>query len=141
MSPRSNQEKLFDKIYAPELLRIATGDLDTARALVGSKKGRVENALFHVQQAVEKSLKAVLVSQGIPVPVVHDIGILLAKLTNSLNPPHGYELGELNQYASIRRYEEGVWSPSQEELSRLITIGDEMLTWSTNVVTNSKISP
>lgn len=111
MSPKS-QEKLFLPEYANELLAIALGDLNTARAIkIQSASGvRLENALYMVQQCIEKSLKAVLVSQKIAVPLVHDIGAFLAKLPPDLQPPFGYELVDLNQYASVRRYEWGAFN-------------------------------
>ncbi|NBO39929.1 HEPN domain-containing protein, partial [bacterium] len=46
--------------YAFELLRLADADLASGRALVAAGV-RLENACYHYQQTVEKSLKAVLV--------------------------------------------------------------------------------
>jgi|GEM_PF-4425948 len=50
----------FTKSYAHELLRIAKQDLDSAQFLSKQKSLRVENVFLLAQQALEKSLKAVL---------------------------------------------------------------------------------
>ncbi|MEZ4740985.1 MAG: HEPN domain-containing protein [Bdellovibrionota bacterium] len=131
MSPKQ-QEKLFKKEYAIELMKIAEGDLETAEVITSCKKGRAENGFFMAQQAIEKALKAVLIAQGIKVPLVHDLGVLLAKLPEKLEPPFGYELSELNQFAAARRYEEGTYEVSFEDLSEVITKSKEMLTWAKN---------
>jgi len=73
MSP-SHQERVFKQSYALELLSIAEADWSTALYL---RKGlqehavRSENFFFFVQQTLEKLLKAVLVSQQLPVPLVY----------------------------------------------------------------------
>jgi HEPN domain-containing protein len=128
MSPKK-QERLFSTEYSKELLTIAQGDLFTAIAIQNSENARLENAFYMVQQCIEKALKAVLVSKKIPVPLVHDLGILLAKLPNELNPPFGYELSDLNQYASIRRYEIGQFQLDKEEVKLVIEKGQEILDW------------
>jgi HEPN domain-containing protein len=67
---------------AESLLRLAQEDLDTARvALAPSPR----NAAFHVQQAAEKLVKAVLVRSGIHPPRTHDI-LLLAELLDGSHP-------------------------------------------------------
>ena len=129
MSPHK-QEKLFLPEYSFELMRIAHGDLTSAIAIGRSEKPRLENAFFMLQQAIEKSLKAVLVKSSIPVPLVHDLGILLAKLPENLNPPYGYELSELNQYAAIRRYEEGSFEITITDFNKVLSMTEEMLQWS-----------
>ena len=106
----AKQEKLFSVEYAPELIRIAEGDLGSARLLLvqfGMFKSRAENIFFLAQQSIEKSLKAVLCLHGVPVPLVHELGTLVAKLPASSNPVFGYEISRLSEFASIRRYEEG----------------------------------
>ncbi|MGZ3782743.1 MAG: HEPN domain-containing protein [Pseudobdellovibrionaceae bacterium] len=128
MSPKM-QEKLFLPEYSKELLEIAEGDLNTAIAIKDNPIARMENAFYMVQQSIEKGLKAVLVFRKIPVPLVHDLGILLAKLPSDLNPPFGYELNDLNQYASIRRYELGSFQLTVEEMEIVIEKGRMMLDW------------
>lgn len=78
MSP-SKQEIRFNVEYAAELLRIAEGDYATARVLKDAQGIRIENAFYMAQQAIEKALKAVLIVLKQPVPMVHDLGILVAR--------------------------------------------------------------
>ena len=133
MSPK-NQEKKFHKQYAGELMRIAEGDLESGFAIARAQNARLENAFFMAQQAMEKSIKAVLVHLGIPVPLVHDLGTLLAKLPSSANPPYGYELSELNQFAAIRRYEEGQFDLTKEEFASVAVKTREMLDWANSQI-------
>ncbi|MEK7724383.1 MAG: HEPN domain-containing protein [Acidobacteriota bacterium] len=128
MSP-NKQEKLFHIDYAYELFRIAEGDFKTSLSIARDPEARLENAFFMIQQSLEKVIKAVLVKKQIAVPLVHDLGVLLAKLTPELQPPYGYELSELNQYASIRRYEEGQFDLTVEEFEVVKTKASEMLKW------------
>ena len=63
-------------------LRLAQEDLTAAETLVTHQDHGLRNAGFLAQQAAEKSLKAVLVAFGLPVPRIHDLGALAAQLPN-----------------------------------------------------------
>lgn len=125
----SNQKRLFKKEYAFELFHIAQGDFDSAAELSAAKSGRKENVIYLVQQSVEKSLKALLVHQQIPFPLVHDLGIILGLLPDSLIPPNGFKLVDLNPYASVRRYEEGSLKLTESEIQSALQAGKEVLKW------------
>lgn len=133
MTPKK-QERLFDVSYARVLLSIADGDRRTVAALLHASDIRFENAFFLAQQSLEKALKAVLVARQIPVPMVHDLGALLAKLPGDLNPPYGYELNDLSEYAGVRRHEEGHWSPGPDDLRQVYAVVVDMLEWAEGVV-------
>ncbi len=133
MSPRK-QEKIFPGAYAQVLWRIAEGDFKTVVTLANASDYRVENAFYLAQQSIEKSLKAVLVKLGLPVPLVHDLSALLSKLPADCDPPYGYELNALSEYATIRRYEEGSWTPTQDELKEIIVKTADMLDWAKSKV-------
>ncbi len=122
-------EKLFPKAYATELLAIAEGDLESAKGLHEVARGRKENILYHVQQACEKALKAALVHKGVNVPLVHDLGALIAKLPEQLERSFDYEVIALNPYESIRRYEEGRVQLEDFEIEEGIRLGDTILKW------------
>lgn len=128
MSPRK-QERLFPKSYAKVLWRIAEGDFKTVLVLARGTDYRVENAFYLAQQAIEKALKAVLVHQGIAIPLIHDLSALLGKLPDTCEPPYGYELNALSEYATIRRYEEGSWTPTSDDLREVIKKTKDMLDW------------
>ncbi len=61
---------------------------------------------FHLQQAAEKAIKAVLSAAGVPFRRTHDIAELLDLLTDSglPAPPNSDWLDELNPYAVQARY-------------------------------------
>ncbi|MFW7378237.1 MAG: HEPN domain-containing protein [Oligoflexus sp.] len=128
MSPR-RQERLFEKHYSKTLHNIAEGDFRTAQAIAGLSNIRIENVFYLAQQAIEKALKAVLVAKEIPVPMIHDLAALVGKLPTDCDPPYGYELNELSQFATIRRYEEGSWTPTAEELQTVLKQCKDMLDW------------
>lgn len=85
--------RIFRPAYAHELLVVASGDLDSAQLLAVGQAKRKENILFHCQQAVEKALKAVLCARGIPVPLVHDLPIILDRFVDR-QVPFGEDIGD-----------------------------------------------
>jgi HEPN domain-containing protein len=136
MSP-SGQERVFRKGYAGELLRIAESDLDTVEYLLeGLTQGRIrgESYFFAVQQVLEKALKAVLVHRGIPVPMVNDLGVLLAKVPRECEPPFGYEIGALTEFAAARRYEESSLEWGLEEAQEALGLGKSAVDWARGVI-------
>jgi HEPN domain-containing protein len=134
MSPRK-QVRLFPKEYAQVLWRIADGDFRTVVVLAQASGYRVENAFYLAQQSIGKALKAVLVHHGVAIPMIHDLSALLSKLPEDCDSPYGYELNALSEYATIRRYEEGSWTPSPQELQEILAKNKAMLDWA-----KSKIS-
>lgn len=124
-----SKEKLFKKEYAHELLKIAKGDLQSATVLSKQKMGRPENICLLAQQTIEKAIKAVLAWKQIPFPLVHDAGVLIAKLPTNELPPYGYALSELTQFATVRRYEEGSYELSEEEIASVLKSAEDVLGW------------
>jgi HEPN domain-containing protein len=130
----SKQERLFDVSYVKELLEISKSDLDTAFAISKITSLRIENSFYHVQQSIEKSLKAVLVKSLISVPLVQDLGILVSKVPKSIEPPYGYELQQLTEFATIRSYEQGEIIITLEKLNKIRGICSEMYFWAKGIV-------
>lgn len=62
----------------------AYSDLELARTGQKSDKILLEELCFHVQQAVEKALKGLLVAKGIAFPKTHNIRILIDILPKDL---------------------------------------------------------
>jgi HEPN domain-containing protein len=58
------------------LLGKAASDLSAARVLAGDPAQQDDVIGFHCQQAVEKSLKAVLAVRGFEIPRTHDLDLL-----------------------------------------------------------------
>jgi HEPN domain-containing protein len=121
---------LFKKEYAEQLLQIAIGDLQTAKALIESDNpGRKENILYMIQQSVEKMLKTVLIKKQISFPLVHDLGILIALLPVKDYPPGGFDWTAMNPYASIRRYEVGQIPIGDDEIESAYLAAEQVREW------------
>ncbi len=127
MSPA--EFRIFKKEYAPELLRIAESDLESAQILFQAKRGRFENVLFHAAQAVEKSLKAVLCAQGKPVPLTHQLYTVVSQFPTLDMPPGGYSLNDLTPFATIRRYEEGKAALNPDDLKNALALATQVVEW------------
>lgn len=124
------REQAFSKEYAHELISISEQDLESARVLASAKKTRIENIFLLAQQGLEKALKAVLCWHSLPVPFVHEIGILVTKLeAKNLTPPFGYDLNSLSEYATIRRYMEGKESFTQNEVIEILEQVEDAVKW------------
>ena len=119
--------------YAFELLRLADADLASGRALVAADV-RLENACYHYQQTVEKSLKAVLVHCGVPFPATHDLNVLMLLLPEGLiELPYAHELPELGIYSTQRRYEEGPTPATLDDTSEAEKMAACALAWAKGI--------
>jgi len=91
---------------AEDLLALAREDEVAARALldVGVVTDRIVG--FHAQQAVEKSLKAVLAVHDVEFPFTHDLGALaeLSIKAGAAPPPALSEVDQLTPFGVSLRY-------------------------------------
>jgi HEPN domain-containing protein len=126
MSPN---EKVFKKEYAKELFSIAENDFVTACELAKSPSIRKETILFHLEQTIEKALKACLVQIGIPVPFTHDLYAIVQKFPQNDLPPGGYSLHDLTPYATVKRYEEGNFVLTNDDVNSAKDNADAVLKW------------
>ena len=86
-------------------------------------------ACFHAQQAVEKSLKAVLSANGIEFRSTHDLVTLLDLLQDNdvPAPPAAEQLDELNPYAVEARY--GMIDPDGLDRVQTLTTVALVIDW------------
>jgi HEPN domain-containing protein len=111
-------------------LRRARSDLALAKCLPADEDILLEALCFHAQQAVEKAIKAVLISRSIVFPKTHNIGVLLELL-----PPEIARDAMLSQAASLTEYAVSARYPGEaedvtkEELSAAIRLADRALAW------------
>jgi len=93
--------------HARLMLRKALEDLDVLEVLAEARKPVQAAIGFHAQQAVEKSLKAVLANRGLTYPRTHDLKVLLKFLGRHgiALPPDAGELAVLTPYAGEFRYD------------------------------------
>ena len=103
-----------------DLLILAQKDYRAAQILARSDDPQIEAAGFHLQQAVEKSLKAWLALKGIDYPKTHDLSLLLRILEDEGEDIEEFwSLLELNPFAIQFRYElAGELFPNFESLAR-----------------------
>jgi len=123
------KERIFKKSYAGELLAIAENDLVAARALATQTDVRPETTLMLAQQCVEKALKSALCALGKPIPMTHDLYAIVSRFDADNLPPHGYDLDDLTPYATIRRYEEGRFEITPDDIAAGITVCESVLKW------------
>ena len=97
-----------EKELVQTLLRKAEIDLLNATILRDSNQGNPEGIGFHVQQAVEKSLKAILVFHGIDYPKTHSIaGLARLASDNNIDLPDAFlESNRYTSYARDLRYDQ-----------------------------------
>ena len=104
-----------------DLLALAEKDYKAALILARADDPQTDAAGFHLQQAVEKSLKAWLALKSIDYPRTHDLNPLLGLLEDQdENIEPFWTLLELNPFAVQFRYElPGEDFPNFEQLAQL----------------------
>jgi len=117
-------------------LRHAKADL--VLATVNLPEGGLYSTLcFHAQQAVEKSIKAVLVAHGIQFAKIHSITRLIDLLPNDI--PRDKNLLQsalLTPYATTFRYpaEDDAPDISQEQYAEAIRLANMVLVWAEKTI-------
>ena len=130
-------ERRFERAYARELLQISEEDLSTARFLISeidTRQVRKENIFFFAQDSINKALRAVLCHDELPVPLVHDSGILVERVQHKRNYHLGYQVISLTEFAGVRRYEQGRVILTKEEAQDVIALGEETITWARSII-------
>ena len=92
--------------FALQWFEKAKNDLVTAKQTLALPDGPTDTPCFHAQQAVEKSLKALLTAKGIAFPRTHDLMPLLDMMIPVLPELEnfGEAFAELSNYAVEVRY-------------------------------------
>ncbi len=93
-------------VVVREWIEKAESDLQNAvLALRGGKRTPADTVAFHAQQCAEKYLKALLTSQGIEFPRIHDLSELIALLAPDARIRLSVEeQRRLTLYATVTRY-------------------------------------
>lgn len=131
MSPK---DRIYKKEYAKELLSVAENDILAAIALSQHSEVRGETVLLMVQQGIEKGLKSVLCYSGLPIPMTHDLYGIVQRLGTNYHPPYADQLEELTPYATIRRYEEGRFEITVEDIKHSVAMAESILKWCKQVI-------
>jgi len=120
-------------------LRHASSDLQLSRLARGRPEILQEQACFHAQQAAEKALKAVLLWQGMAIPRIHDIHVLLQMVERlGIQPPQAVRDARiLNPYAVETRYPDYAPGVTQAEVDEAIRLAEAVVVWATGVTGSS----
>jgi HEPN domain-containing protein len=108
----------------------ANHDLLSARLLASAQDPLLDTAIYHCQQAAEKSLKAWLQSKDEPFPRTHDIEDLVEQASGS-NPDFGKfakAAAVLTPYVSAFRYPGGFdeTMPTREEFDQALSYAQDI---------------
>jgi HEPN domain-containing protein len=118
---------------APEWLRFAQSDLAYAAAPVPSG-GLYNVPCFHAQQAVEKSIKAVLVLRGIEFERSHAIAYLAELLPDDVRPvPRHADAVELTRYSVAARYPGDFDDLTEEDQRHAAQIALAVVNWASHI--------
>lgn len=117
-------------------MRYAKSDLALAKGPASSDI-MLESLCFHAQQAVEKSIKAVLIAKSIPFPRTHHIDTLIGLLPGDVPlPPNDADVVELSEYAVTVRYP-GVDEPiTEEEYDEAVRLAESVVNWAEDILRN-----
>lgn len=111
------------------LRRRAQGDLLSAKVIRDTNEELTGIICYHLQQYVEKMLKAKLLDLGITYKRTHDIGLLMELFPDERLSKGFYEEADrLTSYCVSTRYDN--YDPSVEEMEAAFEIADEIVSLS-----------
>jgi HEPN domain-containing protein len=120
---------------AEDWLLHARSDLSLAKIKRSNNEILAETLCYHAQQAVEKSLKAVLVFFGIEPPKTHNIGMLIEQMPNTV--VRSAELSDakaLTDYAVSTRYPGDFEAVTDKELEQAIQTAESVLAFAKRII-------
>ena len=107
----------------------AENDLKTGKDEFMTNEPATDTICFHMQQCVEKYLKAFLIFHNKEVRKTHDIGellILCKEIDNTFKELIDLKSHELTDYAVEIRYPDEFYSPSIKEAESTIKIAEKV---------------
>ncbi|USN99435.1 MAG: HEPN domain-containing protein [Phycisphaeraceae bacterium] len=109
-------------------LAVAADDLRVARHTLEMPDPPYWLVAYHLQQAAEKSLKAVLIGHGIAFPLTHDIGLLLDLCGEHLPESRGWSGAvRLTNYGTQARYPGVAEKVGKSEVEEAVGIATEIV--------------
>lgn len=119
----------WDSASPATWLTFAQSDLEVARR--GPAEGVLcESLCFHAQQAIERSLKAVVLQLGLAPPRTHIISALIDLIgTRMLVPPHVMAAASLSGYAVDTRYPGDFEPLTEDDYVRALEIAQTVFDW------------
>jgi HEPN domain-containing protein len=122
---------------AQRLIRAARSDLRAATALAVDVEQENDVVGFHAQQAVEKSIKAVLAVSDTEIPLTHDLSFLAEiAVERGLSVPDGVLAAKwLTPWAVAARY--GTADASLDR-GAAVAVAAQAVRWATEMVMKSR---
>jgi len=116
------------KALTKEGLEYAEHDLYAAKLLIERLKPPFEVIAYHCQQSAEKSLKALLIEHGKPLPRTHDTGVLCELVTDFYKGFTNYleDCDRLTPYGVLTRYPGSPLSINKEHVSQALKTADKI---------------
>lgn len=115
-------------------LRYARSDLALGRVPI-SGEILLEALCYHIQQAAEKSIKAVLTHLAIPFPRTHNLKVLLELLPPTLVPPDLVaQAAALTDYAVVSRYPGAYEAVTEDEYQEALRLGEAVVLWAEGAI-------
>lgn len=115
-------------------MRHAESDLEYAQAATGPRV-MLEARCFHLQQAVEKSLKALLVRSGSEAPWTHSLRLLRDLLPADIAVPNEVEEAvRLTKYAVETRYPASALPVTEDEYREALHLARVVVEWAAGII-------
>lgn len=129
MSPKHKQPSAGNVQEASRWLAFARGDLETARAFLGSAAVPHRNTAYMAQQAAEKAIKAVILLDNLSFEMTHDLAALQAQAPSDFaNPAGTLDLAWLADIETMARYPDEGDTVSSDDAERAVGIANAILT-------------
>jgi HEPN domain-containing protein len=126
---------------AGRLLKAGRSDLRALEALAADPKQEDDVVGFHAQQAVEKSLKAVIITLSADLPFTHDLSFLLdilAEQTVSVPDPVAHS-DWLTPWAVAARY--GARATASLDRSAALDAARMTVSWASDILESGSAGP
>jgi HEPN domain-containing protein len=123
-------------------LRRARSNLARAKAGRPAPEILYEDLCFDAQQSVEKAIKAVLISKGVPFPKTHAIAELLTLLAPHIQVPDDIRSASaLTRYAVDTRHP-GLSEPvTEQEYAQAVKAAERVVRWAEQQIVAGPESP
>ncbi|MEE9295437.1 MAG: HEPN domain-containing protein [Phycisphaerae bacterium] len=128
------EQRRFPPDDPREWVKRARSDLALARRAI--KGVYLEDLCFHAQQAAEKAIKAVLISQEVEFPYVHDLRRLLELVEKAgvLIPDDVQKAESLTRFAVVTRYPGVGRAPSVRDHKTALRLAQTVVRWAEQIL-------
>ena len=113
-------------------IKKADNDYKTGKDQFETEEPATDTICFHMQQAVEKYLKAFIVFSGFEAEKTHNISRILEKcisIDSDFNSLKKEEIDILTPYGTVVRYPDDFYIPSIEEAEHAISLATSVKTF------------